>query len=177
MTDELLDVVNEKDEAIATATRSRVHERGLLHRGVHVFLFDEAGRMLVQKRSPARTQYPSVWDCSVSEHVKAGESYHQAARRGLLEELGVGDVEVQPLVHFKMEYGPNDREISMLFEGVVNMDKVEFDPVEIEQVEYHSLAELRSFLKSGKRPFSYWFEQLLLWTLNEPSALQVLHTY
>ncbi len=177
MTDELLDIVNEKDEVIATATRSSVHERGLLHRGVHVFLFDDAGRMLVQKRSAARAQYPSVWDCSVSEHVKAGESYHQAVRRGLLEELGVGDVAVQPLVHFKMEYGPNDREISMLFEGVFNMDKVEFDPVEIEQVEYHSLAELRSFLKSGERPLSYWFEQLLLWALKEPSALQVLHTY
>ncbi len=177
MTDELLDVVNEKDEAIATATRSTVHERGLLHRGVHVFLFDEAGRMLVQKRSAARAQYPSVWDCSVSEHVKAGESYHEAVRRGLLEELGIGDAALQPLVHFKMEYGPNDHEISMLFKAVVHTDRVEFDPVEIEQIEYHSLAELRSFLENGERPFSYWFEQLLLWALDEPCALQTLHTY
>ncbi len=177
MGDELLDVVNENDEVISTAMRSSVHERGLLHRGVHVFLFDSEGKLLVQKRSARRPQYPSVWDCSVSEHVKAGESYHHAAQRGMLEELGVRDVEVQPLVRFRMLYGPGDHEISTLFKGAVNPAMVRFDRGEIERVEYRSLAELHAVLQNGTLPLSYWFEQLLHWMLGEPFELTVLETY
>ncbi|MFZ5911597.1 MAG: NUDIX hydrolase [Chloroflexota bacterium] len=177
MTDELLDIVNDDDEVIGQAMRSSVHEHGLQHRGVHVFLFTREGKLLIQKRSAERAQYPSVWDCSVSEHVKAGESYYEAARRGMLEELGVKDGEVQPLVRFRLEYGPNDNEISMFFEGAVDPDMVEFDLSEIEQIEYHTLARLRSFMEDGERPFSYWFEQLFHWALEEPSKLQVLETY
>lgn len=177
MNDELLDVVNENDEVIDTALRSSVHERGLLHRGVHVFLFDHDGKMLVQKRSATRAQYPSVWDCSASEHVKMGESYLQAIRRGMLEELGVKSVEVRPLVRFRLNYGPNDNEISLLFEGVIDPNRVAFDRGEIEQIEYHRLADLRAFLENGERPFSHWFEQLLLWALHEPSELKVLEIY
>ncbi|MCE7861474.1 MAG: NUDIX hydrolase, partial [Chloroflexi bacterium CFX2] len=54
MSDEQLDVVNDKDEVIGQASRSDVHRRGLQHRGVHVFLFDAQGEMLIQKRSADR---------------------------------------------------------------------------------------------------------------------------
>ncbi len=177
MTDELFDIVNDNDEVIGQATRSSAHERGLLHRGVHVFLFTRDGKLLIQERSAERAQYPSVWDCSVSEHVKAGEGYREAAVRGLFEELGVRDIEVRPLVRFRLEYGPNDNEISMFFEGAVDPDMVEFDPGEIAGVEYHRLAELRAFMENGERPFSHWFAQLFHWALDEPSGLQVLETY
>ncbi|MFZ5819018.1 MAG: NUDIX hydrolase [Chloroflexota bacterium] len=177
MTDELFDIVDDDDEVIGQATRSSAHERGLLHRGVHVFLFTREGKLLIQKRSAERAQYPSVWDCSVSEHVKAGESYHEAAGRGLFEELGLTGIEVRPLVRFKMEYGPNDNEISVLFEGAVDPGMVRFDPGEIAGVEYHRLAELRAFMENGERPFSYWFAQLFRWALDEPSRLQVLETW
>jgi isopentenyldiphosphate isomerase len=87
MPDELLDVVDEADRVTGQAPRSTVHELGLLHRGVHVLLLSPNGDLLVQKRSAQRRQYASLLDCSTSEHVKAGESYEQAAGRGLLEEL------------------------------------------------------------------------------------------
>ena len=83
MPDEMLDIVDAKDKVIGAELRSLVHARGLWHRGVHVFLFDGRGRLLVQKRSANRRQYASLLDCSVSEHVKAGEDYPTAAARGL----------------------------------------------------------------------------------------------
>lgn len=177
MTDELLDIVNDDDEVIDQAMRSSVHQCGLQHRGVHVFLFTREGKLLVHQRSAQRAQYPSVWDCSVSEHVKAGESYREAAVRGMFEELGVRGIEVQPLVRFRMNYGTNDNEISMLFEGAVQPGMVRFDADEIAGIEYHRLAELRSFMENGERPFSHWFEQLIHWALDEPSELQILETY
>ena len=103
--DELLDIVNDEDIVTGQEMRSTVHQLGLQHRGVHVFLFTADGKMLVQKRSADRAESPSMLDCSVSEHVKAGESYLDAAMRGMKEEMGVDGIEIKPLVKFRMNYG------------------------------------------------------------------------
>jgi isopentenyldiphosphate isomerase len=174
--DELFDIVNENDVVTHQALRSVAHARGLWHRGVHIFLFTREGKMLIQLRSKERAQYPSEWDCSVSEHVKAGESYHEAARRGLKEELGMEGIRLQPLVRFRMNYGPNDNEISTLFKGLVDPAGVRFDPVEIERVDYYSLSELQVLMQAGKTPFSKWFVQLLDWLYGLPSEMKIIET-
>jgi len=137
-------------------------------RGVHVFLFAPDGRMLVQKRSKDRAQYSSALDCSVSEHVKAGESYLETAIRGMKEEMGVEGIDVKPLVKFRMEYGPNDNEISTLYEGVVDPARVKFDPVEIEEVYYFSMSELEDMVNEGRAPLCGWFVELLHWRSGKP---------
>jgi len=177
MPDELFDIVDEQDKVIGQEMRSIVHQRGLWHRGVHVFLFTQDGKLLVQQRSKDRMHAPSALDCSVSEHLKAGEDYYSAALRGLQEELGVKGIEIQPLVKFKMNYGPNDNEISALYQGEVEPALVKFDPVEVERIDYYSLPELEEFITKKEFVFSYWFEQLVRWSLGNPSALQVLENY
>ena len=175
--EELLDVIDETDVVIGHATRAAVHAQGLWHRGAHVFLFTADGKLLIQKRSAERVQYPSVWDCSVSEHVKAGESYPVAAQRGLWEELGLAGVDLRPRVRFRMNYGPNDNEISVLFSGTVDPACVCFDPGEIAQVDYHSLDELKNILRDKTLPLSHWFVQLLHWFLDLPSEMKIIETY
>ncbi len=87
--DEELDVVDERDEILDSAGRDEIHRRGLLHRSVHVFLVDGAGRIYLQKRAPWKKEHPLRWDSSASGHVLKGESYEAAAIRELAEELGV----------------------------------------------------------------------------------------
>src|SRR5258706_13787017 len=124
ITDELLDIVNIEDGVVDLQMCSTVQQLGLQQRGIHVFLFIENGKFLVQKRSANRASSPSMLDCSVSEHVKAGESYLDAAIRGMKEEMGVQGIELKPLVTFRMNYGPNDNEISTLYEGMIQIDHV-----------------------------------------------------
>jgi isopentenyl-diphosphate delta-isomerase len=171
MTDELLDIVNDEDVVTHQEMRSTAHQLGLQHRGVHVFLFTPNGKMLVQKRSADRAASPSMLDCSVSEHVKAGESYLDAAMRGMKEEMGVDGIEVRPLVKFRMNYGPNDNEISILYEGLVNPDKLKFDPIEIEEINYYSVDELQEMIKEGNVKFCSWFIELLNWHLGKSSKM------
>ena len=177
MPDELFDIVDEQDRVIGQETRSIVHQRGLWHRGVHVFLFTRDGKLLVQTRSKDRAHAPSTLDCSVSEHVRAGEEFYTAAIRGLSEELGVEGIELRPLVKFRMNYGSNDNEISELYQGEVDPATVRFDPVEIDRIDYFNVPEIEKLLASKETSFSYWFEQILHWYLGNPSALQVLETH
>jgi isopentenyldiphosphate isomerase len=177
MPDELLDVVNDDDVVTAQEMRSVVHLSGLQHRGVHVFLVTPEGRLLVQQRSKQRETSPSALDCSVSEHVKAGEDYPQAAERGLAEEMGIQGAEIQALVKFQMCYGPNDFEISVLYEGMVDPARVRFDPQEVEGITYYRLEELEALIQSGESVFSGWFVQLIRWYLGKPAEMKVLKTY
>jgi 16S rRNA (adenine1518-N6/adenine1519-N6)-dimethyltransferase len=174
MPDELFDVVNKNDQVIGQELRSIVHQRGLWHRGVHLLLFTHEEKLLVQQRSRNKSQSPLMYDCSVSEHVTAGEGYYEAALRGISEELGLTGIELTPLVKFEMNYGPNDNEISMIFKGIVQPKLVKFDPIEIERIKYFTLSELQTLMDTKKTKFSYWFGQILSWLAGKPSALQIM---
>jgi isopentenyldiphosphate isomerase len=177
MPDELLDIVDDNDLVVDRQMRSTVHELGLQHRGAHVFLFTPERKMLVQKRSADRVNSPSALDCSVSEHVKAGESYFDAALRGMKEELGISGIEIKPIVKFKMNYGLNDNEISALYEGFIDPEKVIFDPGEIEQIAYHSADEIHEMMKDENIKFCGWFVEIMKWYWGNPTQLTVMNVY
>lgn len=174
MTIELLDVVDTEDKVIEQKSRTDVHQFGLWHRGAHVFLFTTDGKLLVQKRSADRSSSPSKLDCSVSEHVKAGESYHAAAIRGMKEELGLDEIEIKRLKKFRMEYGPNDNEISELYEGRVEPSLVKHDPVEIESIHYYGMDELAIMIKNEKDGFCEWFVELVDLYQNNAGKMQIM---
>lgn len=82
-------VVDAEDRVVGQASRGEVHANNLLHRAVHVLLFNEAGELFLQKRSCWKDRHPGVWDSSAAGHVDAGEDYDEAATREVFEELGV----------------------------------------------------------------------------------------
>ncbi len=88
MPDELVDVVNEKDEVIGEAMRNQCHREGLWHRTVAVLVVNLAGDMLLQKRGP-RMYHPNRFCESGSGHLPKGESYYDGALRELKEEVGI----------------------------------------------------------------------------------------
>ncbi len=89
MNEEIFDVVNERDEVIGQQTRNEVHRQGLLHRAIHVLVFNAAGQVFLQKRSQKKDRHPGVWDSSSSGHVDSGEDYDSCAVRELREEIGL----------------------------------------------------------------------------------------
>jgi isopentenyl-diphosphate delta-isomerase len=91
MPEEIFDIVDASDRVIGQAPRREVHARQLNHRATHILVHDHAGRVFLQRRSPAKDMFPDCWDSSCSGHVDAGEDYATAARRELGEELGWHD--------------------------------------------------------------------------------------
>ena len=102
MSEEIFDVVNERDEVVDQRPRSEVHRRGLLHRAVHVLVFNQRGELFLQKRSMLKDCFPGTWDSSSSGHLDHGESYDACAVRELREEIGL-QVNTAPARLFKID--------------------------------------------------------------------------
>jgi len=176
MAEELLDIADEDNHVIRQEKRQVVHRSGWWHRGVHVFLFTPERRLLVQRRSHAQDTYPGALDCSVSEHLKVGESYQGGAIRGLREELGVKRVHLTRLLQFKMHYGPGDNMINELYEGTCAAETLAINHHEISHIDYRTIPELEEMIAAGQVPFTSWFVQLLRWYTGRPAAMQVIWT-
>ena len=95
MKQEYLDIVDIKDKIIGKATRKEIHDMHQIHRGVHVFVVNSKNEILIQKRSNKKDYYPGYYDASVGAQVRSGETYEQAAKRELKEELGVDTVKLK----------------------------------------------------------------------------------
>ena len=85
----LLDIVNEDDEVIGQATRAEVLEKVLINRLIHVVVVNYEGNMIVQYRGAHKDCFPLRFDAGVGGCVDAGETYEEAAKREMKEELGI----------------------------------------------------------------------------------------
>jgi 16S rRNA (adenine1518-N6/adenine1519-N6)-dimethyltransferase len=89
MKNELFPVVDKNDRILRYAPRSDVYGNNLLHRAVHILIFNQANDVYLQQRSRWKDRHPLKWDSSAAGHVTAEESYDETARRELQEELGI----------------------------------------------------------------------------------------
>jgi len=89
MSEEIFDVVNERDEVVGQNTRREVHRLGLKHRAVHVLVFNARGEIFLQKRSMKKDIAAGKWDSSASGHLDSGEDYDACAVREVREEIGL----------------------------------------------------------------------------------------
>lgn len=89
MSEEIFDVVNERDEVIGQSPRKEVHAKKLSHRAVHVLVFNSREQLFLQKRSMLKDTAKGKWDSSASGHVDSGEDYDACAVREVWEEIGL----------------------------------------------------------------------------------------
>ena len=86
---EIFDVVDAEDRVLSQLSRHEVHRQNLLHRAVHIFVFNSRGDLFLQRRSRWKDTHPLRWDSSAAGHVNAGQTYAETAPREIEEELGV----------------------------------------------------------------------------------------
>ncbi len=85
----ILNIVDENDKIIGEKARKEIHEKGLLHREVHVWLYNDNGELFFQKRAIDKETFPGLLDASVGGHVEMGDSYEKTAFKETEEETGL----------------------------------------------------------------------------------------
>lgn len=87
-TNERVVLVDEDDREKGAGPKLGVHRDGTLHRAFSIFVFDAAGRTLVQRRANQKYHSGGLWANTCCGHPRPGESIGSAAVRRLEEELG-----------------------------------------------------------------------------------------
>ena len=159
MSEEIFDVVNEHDEIIDARSRAEVHRLGLLHRAVHILVFNSKGKVFLQKRSMSKDTHPGCWDSSCSGHVDQGEEYDESAVRELGEELGIAIAE-PPERLFKIDACPEtDQEFVWIYR-LRHEGPFELHPEEIETGEWFAPDHVTEWIAAKPAEFASGFVAL-----------------
>ena len=141
--EEYLDIVNLNGEVVGCAPRSEVHGNpALMHRVVHVLVFNKEGRLLLQKRSQNKDVAPGRWDTSVGGHVGSGEDLVYSSKREMHEELGITGQEPEYLYEY-VHSNLYETELVSTYRCVYEGD-VFFNPDEIDEIKFWSFDEIRA---------------------------------
>ncbi|MFI9119960.1 isopentenyl-diphosphate Delta-isomerase [Streptomyces bikiniensis] len=160
----MLELVDEDGRTIGTAEKLAAHQApGQLHRAFSVFLFDESGRLLLQRRALGKYHSPGVWSNTCCGHPYPGEAPFAAAARRTFEELGVSpsllaEAGTVRYNHPDPASGLVEQEFNHLFVGLVQAEPRP-DPEEIEDTAFVTPAELAE--RHAAAPFSAWFMTVL----------------
>jgi len=162
--DELVVLVDRLDTPIGFAPKLAAHRDGLLHRAVSVLLFDDAGRVLLQRRAAGKYHSPLLWSNTCCGHPRPNESSREAARRRLREEMGVASCRLESAGRF-------------VYRAAVGRALVEFevdhvylgrwsgtprpDPGEVASWRWCTLGELAHDLAVSPRSHTVWLPKVL----------------
>src|SRR3989344_1581657 len=128
---ELSVVVNERDKIINYQNKELCHSNRILHRAVHVVVFDSKKNIFVQKRSKKKETFPSYFEASLSGHLIKGETYSKAALRELKEELGIkiDPYKLKRLEKIRVRKHQENEILQLYF--INNIDKIKIDKKEV----------------------------------------------
>ncbi len=162
-----VEVVDEEGRVLGTAGKLEAHyPPGILHRAFSLFLFDDDGNMLLQRRAATKYHSPLLMTNATCSHPFPGEPVADAVRRRAKEELGatVSDLEELGIVIYQVfdeRTGLAEYEYNHVYAGRVERDTLDLNPKEVAEVVFVSpeeLAELRA-----QEPMTQWFNHV--WTI------------
>ena len=156
-------VVSENDEILGLMEKMNAHENGILHRAFSVFLFNDKGEMLLQKRASGKYHSPNQWTNAVCSHPKIDETYLEGAQRRLNEELGItANLTEKFSFIYKADVGQNlwEHELDHVFTGNYE-GNFALNEQEVSEVRYISMQQLDEEMNANPEKFTEWFKIIL----------------
>ncbi|MCL4456908.1 MAG: NUDIX domain-containing protein [Nitrospirae bacterium] len=148
MQEEILEIVDRQGNTIATALRSHIHGNpSLIHKVVHVLVFNDKGELLLQKRSMNKDVAPGRWDTSVGGHISINEDLIEAAKREMEEELGIISENIKHLYSY-IHSNPYESEL-VYTHSCMHNGPFSFNQDEIDEVKFWNLEDIRNMIGQG----------------------------
>lgn len=156
---ELIEIVDEEGNLTGEVLdKEEAHNRNLLHNEVCVFLINDKGQTLLQKRSATKRFSPNKWR-PCAGHVKAYESLEEAAIREVEEEIGVSfrKEELRPLEMKKIEVLPKNSHVTYFYYVNSNLKEEDFkiQKEELSEIKWFDLDEAINVIVSNEDSSDY----------------------
>lgn len=159
--DEPLILVDTEDRQTGRMSKADCHDgNGILHRAFSIFLFDDDGQLLLQKRAAGKRLWPGFWSNSCCSHPRDGESIDIATGRRLEDELHTtSDLQFVYKFIYQANFGElgAEHELCHVFLGRIN-GQPSANETEIEEMRYLSAAVLDRELDETPEAFTPWFK-------------------
>jgi isopentenyldiphosphate isomerase len=149
------DVVDKEDKVVGKATWHELHAKGMIHRTVHILIFNSQGEILLQRRSLLLSIQPGKLTSSAAGHVMGDESYEHAAAREMEEELGI-NVQLKPIGSAR-SYTSQEKQNIMAFRANSDGPFIT-NEAETDDLLFFDLAHLEDQLKTRPEMFGDGFK-------------------
>ena len=165
-------LVDEGDRELGSAAKLEVHRSGRLHRAFSVFVLNERGEVLMQRRAGDKYHSGGLWSNTCCGHPRPGEATAAAARRRLGEEMGL-DCELEPLGAFtyraELADGLVEHEVDHVFVGRAGGDP-DPNPSEVGAWRGVRPSDLRREMRRAPERFTPWLAGALRKLEKRPPA-------
>lgn len=150
----LVQVVDEDDNPIGGATKAELHANGLRHRVSRIILEDEGGNVLLRRRRDNDGRiWEGCWDTSAAGHVDEGEAHYEAALREMSEEIGLTDIVLNEVAHYKTDGEYKGRLLNRwnrLYRAVIPQGtSLHLQEEEVAEVKWFTPDELRQLVEDN----------------------------
>lgn len=156
-------LVDSSDKVLGTMEKMEAHRKGLLHRAFSILLFNDEGKMLLQKRARNKYHSSGLWTNACCSHPLPAESLQEATRRRLREEMGI---DLQPTFShtfiYKAQLDKNliEHELDHVFVGTFN-GTPRINKKEVEDWKFVDIAWLKEDMSRNPSLYTEWFKLIL----------------
>lgn len=153
-------LVNEFDEPQGSMEKMEAHQKGLLHRAFSIFVFNGKNELLLQQRAHNKYHSANLWTNTCCSHPRLGESNIDAAKRRLVEEMGMQCELIERfsfIYNAPLENGLIENEFDYVFFGVSD-DLPVINPNEVQSYRYVNLKVLQNDIIKQPHLYTSWLK-------------------
>lgn len=153
-------LVDRDDNQLGLMEKMEAHEKAVLHRAFSVFIFNDKGETMLQRRALSKYHSPGLWTNTCCSHPRDGESVEQAALRRMQEEMGF-TTEVKEVFDFiyKADVGQGliEHELDHVLIGSYN-GLPSLNLAEADEWKWMSVDEIRKDIDEHPQSYTVWFK-------------------
>ena len=153
-------LVDENDNQVGLMPKLEAHQKGLLHRAFSIFIFNSKYELLLQKRASSKYHSGGLWTNTCCSHPREGEEILDAAKRRLIEEMGI-DTSLRKVHDFiykaELDNDLTEHEFDHVIYGIYNEDPI-INKDEADDFKWIDMDSLNEDIKTNGDNYTIWFK-------------------
>jgi isopentenyl-diphosphate delta-isomerase len=160
MVEDKVILVDSNDNQIGLMPKLEAHKKGVLHRAFSVFIFNNDGELMLQRRALTKYHSPGLWTNTCCSHQRDGETNIISGKRRLNEEMGF-NTELFEKTSFiykaKFDNGLTEHEFDHVLVGSYNHSPI-INPNEVDSWKWMSMENVKKDIKDHPENYTAWFK-------------------